>query len=726
MAETTINLSTQLKASYDLIKKGDASRAISTAMGPLRICLEKVLLQTTEIPESKLREEDIASLMRRIHIAKILDLLEAKKCRTYHYLKIPTLQSLVELSLLLRNPKVTLTSSDAVSFLSETVGISKELELVEEECGHDWELLKKATAVPNNLPDSEYVRFIGRQTEMDNIRQELERQKWPIILLDGLGGVGKTATAHCIAVGYLSSKKFDYIIWTSAKEQRYTLRGIESLYHPISNLNDLLDEISKVLELRELLELPFEEKRALIVDMLKGSDRILIVVDNFETVTDPYIEAFLMELPENVKILITTREGVGQTSLRAGLTCRIKPLNQEDTQQLVNDLIESIGLQPNPAFINEIVAGSQGYPLFTRIAVGLWKLGATIEEIKPKLERLDASNLSEFIYESAFKRLLEQAKEVLLSLQFFPGDPTLSEISAAMALPQEQVQNHLESLETMSLVERYIKIFGKGEEALAETFYKIIPQTKAYLGRKLVAHPDLQLKVQRNIDLHRTQDQSLSAEFLKLETRLRHWFGSIKSKQEQQCALFCWNALQEPSNERAKAWLGKATQTLPSYWVIDYVQGERARKAGLHHEALEYYCKARQGPALKHRILESMFESFSQLKDIENAYQTIKEILQLNPQDLHAWYDRARIEAEKGMYEVANESLDKAFNRSPQTRMEKHDSANNCYCRAKNFLRLGNRDEALRWTKRGLIFEPLHEKLMIMREDLEAGRDPFY
>jgi predicted ribonuclease YlaK len=111
--------------------------------------------------------------------------------------------------------------------------------------------------IPHNLPAPTYTEFIGRDDEMQRLLQLLSPEHAAhIIMVDGIGGVGKTALV--LAAAYLcleASRKnlsvtptFDAIIFTSAKQQYLDPDGILLRSHAQRNLRDIFREIAHALD----------------------------------------------------------------------------------------------------------------------------------------------------------------------------------------------------------------------------------------------------------------------------------------------------------------------------------------------------------------------------------------------------------------------------------------------------------------------------------------------
>ena len=73
-----------------------------------------------------------------------------------------------------------------------------------------------------NLPQKDYVDFVGRKNEIDELEKAINHPRHFIVALDGIGGVGKSAIAiqYCYEISsrkHNDSNYFEYIVWLSAK-----------------------------------------------------------------------------------------------------------------------------------------------------------------------------------------------------------------------------------------------------------------------------------------------------------------------------------------------------------------------------------------------------------------------------------------------------------------------------------------------------------------------------
>jgi LuxR family glucitol operon transcriptional activator len=169
-----------------------------------------------------------------------------------------------------------------------------------------------ATKASHNLPipDFDETGFLGRDQEATELLRVCKASPWPIITVLGEGGVGKTALALKVAYELLDDEKagFDAVVWTSSKTTRLTVLDIQNIDGAIRSSVGIFQDISE-----SLIDVtaPIDE----ILDYL-NSFKILLILDNLETILDERVRAFLARITSESKVLITSRVGLGELEYR--------------------------------------------------------------------------------------------------------------------------------------------------------------------------------------------------------------------------------------------------------------------------------------------------------------------------------------------------------------------------------------------------------------------------
>jgi LuxR family glucitol operon transcriptional activator len=171
----------------------------------------------------------------------------------------------------------------------------------------DFELEAKDTVL-NNLPSPDFddTGFVGRADQLDRLKSAI-KGSFPIITILGDGGLGKTSLALKALYDLLdeSISQFDAIIWTTAKTTVLTADAIVEIENSIKDSIGIFSAASAVLGEADAQD-PMKNLREWL-----ASFRILLVIDNLETILDERIRRFASEIPPGSKILFTTRVGLG-------------------------------------------------------------------------------------------------------------------------------------------------------------------------------------------------------------------------------------------------------------------------------------------------------------------------------------------------------------------------------------------------------------------------------
>lgn len=162
-----------------------------------------------------------------------------------------------------------------------------------------------------------YSEFIGRKEYLSELYRKVENENNRIVQIDGIGGIGKTSFVHYFVTKLIENtdfqNHFDFIIWTSSKRNKYTPGGIKELSEFISNYYELTQEIFKFISENQLLnndeqeDIDFNET----VKNFLTHNKVLLIVDNLETLNDSELITFLEHFPIKSKAILTTRETLG-------------------------------------------------------------------------------------------------------------------------------------------------------------------------------------------------------------------------------------------------------------------------------------------------------------------------------------------------------------------------------------------------------------------------------
>lgn len=332
--------------------------------------------------------------------------------------------------------------------------------------------------VHHNLPRRPYMRLIGREAEILEITKRLvpESRHW-LIPIEGVGGAGKSALA--LEVGWrfvenydriTSGRRFDHIVWISAKREMLTTKGIESSQRAFTNLDDVYLAIADVLDAPAILRVPREEKPREVDKALRRAGQVLLILDNLETVDDPQVLAFLRELPQPAKAVATMRFHEDMP-----YPIRLRELDATAAKELIEQESLARGLNLSGDQTQRLLEYTKGLPLAIWWAVGIMSMEGS--GLEATLRRLSdpQGELLQFIFGEAVSRLKVahlETYQTLLALSFFDLDTgaALAPLAATTGLDLEVCQESLQRLLNANLVNRV----GTGDR------FTMLPLTRDY------------------------------------------------------------------------------------------------------------------------------------------------------------------------------------------------------------------------------------------------------
>jgi len=326
--------------------------------------------------------------------------------------------------------------------------------------------------IPQNLPQP--GEFIGREKEKGQVREALASRSF-LVSIDGIGGIGKTALALEAAHECLWASKgempadgtptFDAFIWTTAKDRELAL-------------SDILDTIARTLDYPYIAQLPPEEKPSEAAKLLRAQ-KCLLIVDNFETITDDAVQDFLLSLPDPTKALITSRE----QKLRQARAISLRGMEQSEALALIRSEGKRLGLPAvegaEEKVLLRLYEATGGAPLAIKWAVGQIKQrGQSLDTVLDYLYEA-RGDIFENIFARSWGLLSENAKRVLTVMPIFATSASKAAIEAASDVHKWDLDEALGQLVEMWLVE------ASEELDEARRRYSIHPLTRAFAGARL-------------------------------------------------------------------------------------------------------------------------------------------------------------------------------------------------------------------------------------------------
>ncbi len=349
--------------------------------------------------------------------------------------------------------------------------------------------------VPHNLPKPTYTTFVGRAAEQQRLLGLLETESnSPLIVINGIGGVGKTAlvlhTAYrCLeaSVNPVSTSlvaqeypTFSVIIFVSAKQKFLTADGILPRAYAPTTMRAIFREIAFVLDIDisgiDPEELPVHLRHAL------SRQRTLLIVDNLETVEDKdRVLAFLLDLPTSVKVVITTREQRSYTPLQLGCLSHDEGIDLIK-QEAIHQQVALSGVAQD-----QLYRGTGGIPAAIIYAVGQLATGRTLNNVLQRLADHEGDIARFFFQDSVAPLRGRPAHRLLMATALFEQPPQCRFAYHVAGLDEESSEGNDASVQLLrlSLIHR------------EEGYLSLHPLTREYTLAELTTQVEFELEARK-------------------------------------------------------------------------------------------------------------------------------------------------------------------------------------------------------------------------------------
>jgi hypothetical protein len=327
---------------------------------------------------------------------------------------------------------------------------------LEEAASEDWQNKMLARL---ELPS--YIELVGIDQTFSLLSDALMAEDRNFItVLDGLGGLGKTALADWTTRQIIQSTRFNDIAWITAKQTYLSAMGrleVETDV-PAMTIPALLEKLSEQFELPKH-NITYLQRQREVRAYLRDQPN-LIVIDNLETIADyRALLPTLREWQSPSKFLLTSRRrlldqpGVYSISL--------KELTEEAAFRLVRQVAEHAGFSElagaDEETLRKIYQAVGGNPLALKLLVGqlrFYSLPQVLARFSGK-GLTEENGLFDYIYREAWESISDEEKETLLALtQAGENGFNFEQLASRVSLPEKVLFESLENLILLSLVDR--------------------------------------------------------------------------------------------------------------------------------------------------------------------------------------------------------------------------------------------------------------------------------
>lgn len=324
--------------------------------------------------------------------------------------------------------------------------------------------LQSGPMVKHNLPNPDYICFVGREKELTrlaNLLRPYPHSQHSLIIIDGVGGIGKSTLALEVALCYLrnaekipSEERFDAIVWISAKKEILVSHGAQPRPDPVNSLDDIYRTIGLVLEYEGITRSPTEVQPEML-RLALTKYRTLLIIDNFETIDDDRTIAFLRELPAPTKAIVTTRHRID-----VAYTIRLVGMSWAEAQNLIKQECQNNRIDLAETDLRQLYDRTGGIPLAMIWSIAQISRGYPVEKVLRNLSK-PVSDLVEYCFKSQFDLIRNRpCYRLILSAAMFSPTGSREAIGIIADLEELDRDDGLVELEELSLINRAEGRFG--------------------------------------------------------------------------------------------------------------------------------------------------------------------------------------------------------------------------------------------------------------------------
>lgn len=327
------------------------------------------------------------------------------------------------------------------------------------------------------------LEFIGRYDDLSRLLEALRNPQIPLIILKGMGGIGKTALAQKAVQRMTAEEFFVRIMWISTQTEKFVGEGVVRSEVNNYSFDALLADILVQSDMTSSAGASTGAKLNTVRDLLSVS-RMLIVLDNFETVSDrDELIASLFEILGKSKVLITSRYAIthqgifsidlGGLSAEDGITFLKTIAKQQNNQNLID---------ASNTTLTRIYDVTGGAPLAMMLISGQMYY-QPVSNILRVIEEAGINKLSYEFYSFLFKRcwsdLNGQSRKILVAMRRFVGAPTADALRHTVDMSEDSFYSAATVLVQRSLLS--VEVGGQ------EARYSLHPLTRYFINTDIAA-----------------------------------------------------------------------------------------------------------------------------------------------------------------------------------------------------------------------------------------------
>lgn len=341
--------------------------------------------------------------------------------------------------------------------------------------------------------------YVARRELEAQLAELLRDDRYPVITMQGRGGVGKTSTALQVLHDIALSHDFFGIVWFSARDMDLLTEGPRVVRADVLSTDDVARDFATLLAPHAKMSIA--DARAMFADYLCGNcddGPFIFVLDNFETVRDPLeLYTFLsntVRLPN--KVLITTRT----RQFKADYPVEVGAMTREEYSVLVDRVAANLAIRHliDGPYEDRLYEESDGHPYITKVLLG--EVAQEGKKLSPRRVVASKDAMLDALFDRSFAALSPTAQRMFLTICSWRSLVPVIGLEAVLLRPANQrlnVEQALTELTQSALVEII-------EDPNSGTPFISAPLAAAQFGkRKLVTSP-MKIAIDADLELIRS------------------------------------------------------------------------------------------------------------------------------------------------------------------------------------------------------------------------------
>lgn len=289
------------------------------------------------------------------------------------------------------------------------------------------------------LPAPTYPRFVGRVDVLEKLADNLG-DRLPVLAVTGLGGTGKTAVVRFLVEQQMAVGKYSRVVWISDRTRPGT-----------TTLETVLTQISLTLDAPALGRGDLNERSRQAVSLLTQQPTLL-VIDNFETVTDSALAEWLARIPAESKAVLTA---IWSPSALQGIytEVRLGEMPEEEARDFCALHQARAGYSSeylSGAARDRLIAACSGNPRLIEWSISHLKWQSLDQVLALVQGTSDSDGSPDVVLQELLRQSLDRissdAKRVLMAYAHFPYGAIPSVIAGLAKVPAEKMALAIDEL----------------------------------------------------------------------------------------------------------------------------------------------------------------------------------------------------------------------------------------------------------------------------------------